>query len=58
MLNDDNGDQIFFFALTCPDGIHISEEQNQNHEMSTGYKPATSHMHQDLLAIEKNMIPS
>jgi len=50
LLNDYNDDQIFAFfkPWTCPDGTHINEEQNQNHEMSTGYRPklaGTSHMH-------------
>jgi len=37
----------FFKPWTCPDGTHINEEQNQNHEMSTGYrpKPGTSQAH-------------
>jgi len=25
----------FFKYWTCPDGTHINEEQNQNHDMST-----------------------
>jgi len=29
----------FFMPWTCPDGTHINEEQNQNLEMSTEYKP-------------------
>jgi len=44
---NNNDDQIFgvFKPWTCPDGTHINEEQNKNHEMSTRYKPGTSHMH-------------
>jgi len=39
--------KYFFKPWTCPDGTHINEEQNQNHEKSTVYGPkaGTSHMH-------------
>jgi len=38
---DNNDDQIFSFfkPWNCTDGTHINEEQNQNHELSTEYKP-------------------
>jgi len=50
LLIDDNDDQIFCVLSLGPamhDGTHINEEQNQNHEMSTGYrpKPGTSHIY-------------
>jgi len=61
LLNDDRLMMIKYFAFLSHGpgltyGTHINEEQNQNHGMSTGYKPGTSHMHLVLLAIEKNKI--